>query len=105
MASKLFSAALVVAAAYGSSCSSFAEGPIPGLSDQVSASSGMKTREEVRAELLQAQRQGYSLSSINAFPPATVQAAASPKTRADIKAEVMASHRAPSGAWLDHGTY
>ena len=96
MASKLFSAALVAVAALAAG-SSFAETPIPGLSDQVSVS-GMKTREEVRSELVQAQRRGYSLSSTSAFPPATVQTAANPITRAEVKAEVMASHGAPSGA-------
>lgn len=105
MAPKLFSAALVAAAtlaAYGSSCSSFAEVPIPGLPDQVSASSGMKTREDVRAELVQAQRQGYALSSTNAFPPAAA-APASQLTRAEVKADVMASHHAASGTDVDYG--
>lgn len=101
MASKLFPAALLATAALASG-SSFAEVPIPGLPDQVSASSGMKTREEVKAELLQAQRQGYSLSSTNPFPPPAA-APASQLTRAQVKADMMASHRAAPGAETDFG--
>ncbi len=100
MASKLFSAALLGAAALAAA-SSFAETPIPGLSDQLSVSGGMKTRGEVKSELVQAQRRGYSLSSTSAFPPATAQAIANPITRAEVKAEVMASHGLPSGTEIE----
>ena len=100
MASKLFSAALVAAAALAAG-SSFAGTPIPGLSDQLSVSGGMKTREEAKSELVLARRRGYSLSSTSAFPPATVQAAANPISRAEVKAEVMASHGAPSGTEIE----
>lgn len=100
MKSKLASAAILAIAAL-TSASSFAEGYIPGLSDQVSVTS-TKTRAEVRAELLQAQREGYTVNISNTYQaPESTPANAVTKTRAEVKAEATASGPVPVSA-IEH---
>lgn len=100
MKSKLASAAILAIAAL-TSASSFAEGYIPGLSDQVSVTS-TKTRAEVRAELLQAQREGYTVNIDRTYQaPESTPANAGTKTRAEVKAEVAASGSRVSGSVIE----
>ena len=99
MQSKLVSASILAIAALGSA-SSFAEGYIPGLSDQVTVSS-TKTRAEVRAELLQAQREGYTVNVGNTYQAPKSTPAPSSKTRAEVKAEVAASGPRVSGSTIE----
>ncbi len=91
MKSNLVSASILAIAALATfgSTSSFAEGSDPYPLDQVSAAS-TKTRAEVRAELLQAQRAGYNVNLGNTYPDVKV-APISNKTRAEVKAEITAS--------------
>ena len=99
MKSKLI-AASVFAAAGLLSVSSFADSgngefyPVPKYGQNTSTLS----RAEVKAELQQAKREGYSTNFTNdsAYPPAPVATAGSGKTRAEVKAELMAAGpRAP----------
>jgi hypothetical protein len=87
MKSNLVSASVLAisAVAIFGSASSFAEGRDPYPLDQVNAVS-TKSRADVRAELLQAQREGYSVNVGPTFqdvytPPGST------KTRAEVKAE------------------
>ncbi len=88
MKSNLVSASVlaVSALAFFGSASSFAEGRDPYPLDQVNAVS-TKSRADVRAELLQAQRDGsYRANLGNDYGDAHA-APASGKTRAEVKAE------------------
>jgi len=98
MKSNLVSASVlaVSALAFFGSASSFAEGRDPFPLDQASAVS-TKTRAEVRAELAQAQREGYS-ANIGTTYQDTYTAPTSGKTRAEVKAE---AGTAVSAAALD----
>lgn len=88
MKSNLVSASIlaVSALAFFGSASSFAEGRDPFPQDQVK-SVGTKTRAEVKAELLQAQREGYSANISRTYQD-VYTAPASGKTRAEVKAEI-----------------
>ncbi|SFC68360.1 protein of unknown function [Polaromonas sp. OV174] len=92
-----FITAAVIAVAALTSVAASADTYDKYLFDQVQATS-TKTRAEVNAELVQAQRQGYTLSSRNPFPPANTQAVAS-KTRAEVRAEVTPSSIAGASAF------
>jgi hypothetical protein len=87
MKSNLVSASVlaVSALAFFGSASSFAEGRDPFPLDQVNAVS-TKSRADVRAELVQAQRQGYNVNLGNTYGDAQA-APASTKSRAEVKAE------------------
>ncbi|WP_411886464.1 DUF4148 domain-containing protein [Polaromonas sp. YR568] len=88
MKSNLVSASIlaVSALAFFGSASSFAEGRDPFPQDQVKSVS-TKTRAEVRAELAQAQREGYS-ANIGPTYQDVYTAPVSGKTRAEVKAEI-----------------
>ncbi|MGH8846095.1 MAG: DUF4148 domain-containing protein [Polaromonas sp.] len=90
MQSKLVSASILAIAAL-SSASSFA-GDHRYPEDPVSVTSG-KTRADVRAELLQAQREGYKISSDSTYPAPDSTPAASTKTRAEVRAELLQAQR------------
>jgi Domain of unknown function (DUF4148) len=98
MKSKFISAAVLAAAGF-SSVSAFADSgdfyPAPTYGQNTSS----VTREQVKAELAQAKRDGTLSNFANndaAYPPAPVANAGSGKTRAEVKAELMAaSPRAP----------
>ena len=100
MKSNLVSASIlaVSALAFFGSASSFAEGRDPFPQDQVKSVS-TKTRAEVKAELLQAQREGYS-ANIGRTYQDVYTAPASGKTRAEVKAEIGTT---VSAAALDRG--
>ncbi len=91
MKSNLVSASVlaVSALAFFGSASSFAEGRDPFPQDQVNAVS-TKSRADVRAELVQAQRQGYNVNLGNTYQDIHA-APASANTRADVKAEASAA--------------
>lgn len=88
MKSNLVSASVlaVSALAFFGSASSFAEGRDPFAQDQVNAVS-TKSRAEVRAELAQAQREGYSVNIAPNYQAPEASAPVSSKTRAEVKAE------------------
>jgi Domain of unknown function (DUF4148) len=100
MKSKLISAS-VFAAAGLLSVSSFADSgngefyPVP----QYGQNTSTVTRDQVKAELAQAKRDGTLTNLANndsAYPPAPVATAGSGKTRAEVKAELTAGGpRAP----------
>lgn len=93
MKSNLVSASVLAisALAFFGSTSSFAEGRDPFPQDQVNTVS-TKSRTDVRAELLQAQRDGsYKANLGNDFGDAQAAPAPAPasgKTRAEVKAEI-----------------
>jgi len=92
MKSNLVSASILAIAALATfgSASSFAEDtPFP--QDNVSATS-TKTRAEVQAELLQAQREGYNVNLNNTYADVKV-APVSNKTRAEVRAELLQAQR------------
>lgn len=90
MKSNLVSAAILAVAAL-TSVNSFADdNRYP--ADQVSVTSN-KTRADVRAELLQAQREGYKISSDSTYPAPDSTPAASTKTRAEVRAELLQAQR------------
>lgn len=76
----------VSALAFFGSASSYAEGRDPFPQDQVKSVS-TKTRAEVKAELQQAQREGYSVN-ISPTDQNVYTAPASGKTRAEVKAQI-----------------
>jgi hypothetical protein len=88
MKSNLVSASVlaVSALAFFGSASSFAEGRDPFPQDQSNTVSS-KTRAEVRAELLQAQREGYSVNVPRNYQAPEASAPVSTKSRAEVKAE------------------
>ena len=96
-----FIAASIFAATGLLSVSSFADSgngefyPVPKYGQNTSTLS----RAEVKADLQQAKRNGYDTNLANkdeAYPPAPVATTGSGKTRAEVKAELMAtSPRAP----------
>ncbi|MCZ8258457.1 MAG: DUF4148 domain-containing protein [Bacteroidia bacterium] len=89
MKSNLVSASVLAisAVAIFGSASSFAEGRDPYPLDQVNSSVSTKTRAEVKAELLQAQREGYNVNLGNNYGDVHT-APVSNKTRAEVKAEI-----------------
>jgi hypothetical protein len=90
MKSNLVSASVLAisAVAIFGSASSFAEGRDPYPLDQVNTTVSTKTRAEVKAELVQAQREGsYKVNLGNDFGDAHA-VPASGKTRAEVKAEI-----------------
>lgn len=107
MKSNLVSAATLAIAALATlgSASSFAEGrdpyPLDRL-DQVSAAS-TRTRADVQAELLQAQRAGYSVNIARTFQDPTFDSKPdSARTRAEVKAEAVSAGPAVSVSALEH---
>jgi hypothetical protein len=88
MKSNLVSASIlaVSALAFFGSASSFAEGRDPFPQEKVNSVS-TKTRADVRAELVQAQREGYSVNITPTYQD-VYTAPVSGKTRADVKAEI-----------------
>jgi hypothetical protein len=101
MKSTLVSASILAIAALASA-NSFAEGRDPYPLDQVSAAS-TKTRADVQAELLQAQREGYSVNIGNTYQdPAFSGTPASTRTRAEVKAEASSAGTAVSVSALEH---
>ena len=88
MKSNLVSASVlaVSALAFFGSASSFAEGRDPFPQDQVNTVSS-KTRADVRAELVQAQREGYSVNIGPTYQSPEASAPASTRSRAEVKAE------------------
>lgn len=88
MKSNLVSASVlaVSALAFFGSASSFAEGRDPFPQDQVQSVS-TKTRAEVRAELAQAQHEGYSVNIGRTYQAPEASAPVSTKSRAEVKAE------------------
>jgi hypothetical protein len=102
MKSNLVSASVLAisALAFFGSTSSFAEGRDPFPQDQVKSVS-TKTRAEVRAELAQAQREGYSVNIVDStYQSPEASPPVSSKTRAEVKAEIGAP---VSTAALEHG--
>ncbi|MFS2035767.1 DUF4148 domain-containing protein [Polaromonas sp. CT11-55] len=89
MKSNLVSASVlaVSALAFFGSASSFAEGRDPFAQDQVKSVS-TKTRAEVKAELAQAQREGYSVNIGRTYQAPEASAPVSTKSRAEVKAEI-----------------
>jgi hypothetical protein len=89
MKSNLVSASVlaVSALAFFGSASSFAEGRDPYPLDQVNTVSS-KTRAEVKAELAQAQREGYSVNVPRNYQAPEASAPVSTKSRAEVKAEI-----------------
>ena len=89
MKSNLVSASVlaVSALAFFGSASSFAEGRDPFPQEQANTAS-TKSRADVRAELLQAQREGYSVNVPRNYQAPEASAPASTRSRADVKAEV-----------------
>jgi len=83
-----FIGAAVVAVAALTSVAASAEAFNPYLWDQMKAPS-TRTRAEVRAELLQAQREGYDANLNNGYKQAKA-APTSNKTRAQVQGEVGA---------------
>lgn len=103
MKSKLLSAS-VFAAAGLLSVSSFADSgdfypPTP-----FGQNTSTLTRAEVKAELLQAQRAGYSTNFTNdsSYPLVAVAEAGPAKTRAEVKAELMAAGPRTSHFEVEH---
>ncbi|WP_411881392.1 DUF4148 domain-containing protein [Polaromonas sp. YR568] len=98
MKSNLVSASVlaVSALAFFGSASSFAEGRDPFPQDKVNTVS-TKTRADVKAELLQAQREGYSVNISPTYQD-VYTAPVSGKARAEVKAEIGTT---VSGAALD----
>ena len=88
MKSNLVSASVlaVSALAFFGSASSFAEGRDPFPQDQVNTVSS-KTRADVRAELAQAQREGYSVNISPTYQSPEASAPVSTRSRAEVKAE------------------
>lgn len=88
MKSNLVSASVLAIAALATfgSASSFAEGRDPYPLDQVNAVS-TKSRADVRAELVQAQREGYSVNISPTYQSLDAGAPVSTKSRAEVKAE------------------
>jgi hypothetical protein len=88
MKSNLVSASVlaVSALAFFGSASSFAEGRDPFPQDQVNSVS-TKTRADVRAELAQAQHEGYSVNIGPTYQAPEAIAPASTRSRAEVKAE------------------
>jgi hypothetical protein len=88
MKSNLVSASVlaVSALAFFGSASSFAEGRDPFPQDQVKAVS-TKSRAEVKAELVQAQREGYSVNIGPSYQSPEAAALVSTKSRAEVKAD------------------
>ena len=103
MKSKLISAS-VFAVAGLLSVSSFADSgdfyPAPKYGQNTST----LTRAEVKAELLQAKREGYGSNFTNdsAYPPAPVASAGPGNTRAEVKAELMAAGPRASHFEVEH---
>jgi hypothetical protein len=104
MKSKFISAS-VFAVAGLLSVSSFAEGgnayPAPSYEQNTST----VTREQVKAELAQAKRDGTFTTFTarnSAYPPAPVANAGSGKTRAEVKAELMAAGPRASHFEVEH---
>jgi hypothetical protein len=89
MKSNLVSASVlaVSALAFFGSASSFAEGRDPYPLDQTNTVS-TKTRAEVRAELVQAKRDGYSVNLPRNYQAPETGAPAITKSRAEVRAEV-----------------
>ena len=92
MKSNLVSASVlaVSALAFFGSASSFAEGRDPFPQDQVNTVSS-KTRADVRAELAQAKREGYSVNIGRTYQAPEASAPASTRSRAEVKAEAGAA--------------
>ena len=88
MKSNLVSASIlaVSALAFFGSASSYAEGRDPFPQEKVNTVS-TKTRADVRAELAQAQRDGYSVNIGRTYQD-VYTAPVSGKTRAEVKAEI-----------------
>ncbi|SFU99230.1 protein of unknown function [Polaromonas sp. YR568] len=91
MKSNLVSASVlaVSALAFFGSASSYAEGRDPFPQEKVNSVS-TKTRADVRAELAQAQRDGYSVNIGPSYQAAEVAAPVSTKSRAEVQAEIGA---------------
>lgn len=89
MKSNLVSASIlaVSALAFFGSASSFAEGRDPFPLDKVNSVS-TKSRADVRAELLQAQREGYSVNVGPTYQSLDAGVPASNKSRAEVKAQI-----------------
>jgi hypothetical protein len=104
MKSKLISVSIFVAAGL-LSVSSFADSGDFYPASPYGQNTSTLTRTEVKAELLQAQRAGYSsqLRNDSAYPPAPLAHAGSGKTRAEVKAELMAVGPRASVYEIEHG--
>lgn len=107
MKSNFVSAATLAIAALATlgSASSFAEGCDPYPLDRLEQASAAstKTRADVQAELLQAQRTGYSVNIGNTYQdPAFSGTPASTRTRAEVKAEASSAGSAVSVSALEH---
>jgi hypothetical protein len=89
MKSTLISAA-VLAAATLASVNSFADGIYAKAPPTVS-SAATKTRADVRSELVQAQRNGLSLTINNSYPGAPATHGLNTRSRDDVRAEVAAA--------------
>jgi hypothetical protein len=91
MKSNLVSASVLAisALAFFGSASSFAEGRDPFPQDKVNTVS-TKSRAEVKAELVQAQREGYSVNIAPSYQAPEAAGLVSTKNRAEVKAEAAA---------------
>jgi hypothetical protein len=96
-----FIAAAVVAVAALTSVAASAESFNPYLFDQMQAPS-TRTRAEVKAELQQAQREGYNVTLSNAYQSFDAGVPAGNKTRSEVKAEATAFSQASVSA-IEHG--
>lgn len=103
MKSKLISAAIFAAAGL-LSVSSFADGGDLYPATPYGQNTSTLTRAEVRAELLQAKREGYGTNYANdsAYPQTPVASSVSGKTRAEVKAELMAAGPRASHYEVEH---
>lgn len=104
MKSNLVSASILAIAALASA-SSFAEGRDPYPLDRLEQASAAstKTRADVQAELLQAQRTGYSVNIARTFQDPTFDSKPdSARTRAEVKAEAVSTGSAVSVSALEH---
>jgi hypothetical protein len=110
MKSKLIAASVFAAAGF-LSVSSFADSgngefyPAQTYGHSTSTSTSTVTRDQVKAELAQARRDGTLINFNNndaAYPPAPVATAGGGKTRAEVKAELMAAGPLAPQHEVDH---
>ncbi|MDB5846859.1 MAG: hypothetical protein JWP29_611, partial [Rhodoferax sp.] len=89
MKSTIISAAVLAAAAFAS-VDSFADG-INAKAPPTVSSTATKTRADVRSELVQAQRNGLSLTINNSYPGAAATHGLNTRSRDDVRADVAAA--------------
>ena len=94
MSASKFVASTLIAMAALAGTSAFAEGRT-GYSEDITPSTSNLTRAEVRAEAIQARKDGALIQSNgNNYPAAVSQNAQTSKTRAEVQAEYRAARQA-----------